>query len=98
MREAKGEQVMAEYIPFKTAMEFIKAYKSVEVQWLRNEVAFLSGHGMWLRLRDSNETLMILSMRSDGLFMMDTFYTWEMLVKDFLFLNGTPCGKLAESK
>ena len=28
---------MAEYVPFKTAMEFIKAYKSVEVQWLRNE-------------------------------------------------------------
>ncbi len=37
---------MAEYVPFKTAMEFIKAYKSVEVQWLRNEVAFLPGHGM----------------------------------------------------
>ena len=90
--------MIAEYVPFKTAMEFIKAYKSVEVQWLRNEVAFLSGHGMWLRLKDSNETLMILSMGSDGLFMMDTFYTWEMLAKDFLFLNGTPCGRLKESK
>ena len=89
---------MAEYVPFKTAMEFIKAYKSVEVQWLRNEVAYLSEHGMWLRRKDSNETLMLLSMRSDGLFMMDTSYTWEMLVKDFLFLNGTPCGKLKESE
>lgn len=94
----KKEESKLEYTPFKSKTEFIKAYKSVEAKKLRDEIAYLSEHGMWLRQKCDSEDSMILSVSPDGVFVLDTFYTWELLIKDFLFLDGSPCGKLKENK
>lgn len=94
----KKEETKPEYVPFKSKTEFIKAYKSVETEKLRDETAYLAKHGMWLRQKCDSEDSMILGISPDGVFVLDTFYTWELLIKDFLFLDGSPCGRLKENK
>lgn len=94
----KKEESEPKYVPFKNRTEFIKAYRSVETKKLRDETAYLAKHGMWLRQKCDSEDSMILSISPDGVFVLDTFYTWELLIKDFLFLDGSPCGRLKENK
>lgn len=94
----KKEESEPKYVPFKNRTEFIEAYRSVETKKLRDETAYLAKHGMWLRQKCDSEDSMILSMSPDGVFVLDTFYTWELLIKDFFFLDGSPCGRLKENK
>lgn len=94
----KREEPKPEFIPFTSAEEFIEAYRSIETEKLRDETAYLAKHGMWLRQKCDSEDSMILSISPDGVFVLDTFYTWELLIKDFLFLDGSPCGRLKENK
>lgn len=94
----KKEESEPKYVPFKNRTEFIKAYRSVETEKLRDETAYLAKHGMWLRQKCDSEDSMILGISPDGVFVLDTFYTWELLIKDFLFFDGSPCGKLKENK
>lgn len=94
----KKEESEPKYVPFKNRTEFIKAYRSVETEKLRDETAYLAKHGMWLRQKCDSEDSMILGISPDGVFVLDTFYTWELLIKDFLFFDGSPCGKLKKSK
>lgn len=94
----KKDHSKLEYTPFKSKTEFIEAYRSIETKKLRDETVYLAKHGMWLRQKCDSEDSMILSISSDGVFVLDTFYTWELLIKDFLFLDGSPCGRLKENK
>lgn len=94
----KKEESEPKYVPFKNRTEFIKAYRSIETEKLRDETAYLAKHGMWLRQKCDSEDSMILGISPDGVFVLDTFYTWELLIKDFLFFDGSPCGRLKENK
>lgn len=94
----KKDHSKLEYTPFKSKTEFIEAYRSIETKKLRDETVYLAKHGMWLRQKCDSEDSMILSMSPDGVFVLDTFYTWELLIKDFFFLDGSPCGRLKENK
>lgn len=95
----KKEESEPEYVPFKSKEEFVEKYMQI-----KEGVAFgpfedsLLQCGMWLRQKCDSEDSMILSISPDGVFVLDTFYTWELLIKDFLFFDGSPCGTLVEAE
>ena len=95
----KKEESEPEYAPFESKEEFVEKYMQI-----KEGVAFgpfedsLLQCGMWLRQKCDSEDSMILGIGPDGVFVLNTFYTWELLIKDFLFLDGSPCGKLVEAE
>ena len=95
----KKEESEPEYVPFKSKEEFVERYMQI-----KEGVAFgpfedsLLQCGMWLKQKCDSEDSMILSISPEGVFVLDTFYTWELLIKDFLFLDGSPCGKLIKAE
>ena len=101
----KKNEPKPEYAPFESMEEFVKKYEEV-----RDIVAFGSFEdsllrcGLWLKTYDFNTKKPMYAHVSritcEGIQISDDFFiTWEdLLLQGFLFLNDSPCGKLAEEK
>ena len=85
------------YVPFENKREFFLSYSSIE-RLLTEEDHFLSNHGIWLREKITDEYYMITKIRNDGVVLGRNGYlnSWNLLYECFTFIDGTPCGKLAE--
>ncbi len=108
----KKEEPKPKYIPFENVTEFLDAYRNTP-GCLNEEDYFLSNHGIWLKAKDADDALfMVTEIWSYGVVFscdmktteelegeyltINEATTWEQLLMLYTFLDGSPCGKLAE--
>lgn len=99
----KKEEAKPEYVPFESEVEFLDAYEdsnySVTNKTIENRL--LNYGGIWLiNIVNFDSYMMVTEVWDDGLNLgTDTeVVSWEELLRDYTFLDGTPCGKLKEEK
>ena len=90
----KKEEPKPEYIPFQDGREFFNSYLSVESR-LEKEDYFLSNHGIWLMDCENGDYFLVTEIWGDGVVLGSNQTTthWDDLLEDFIFLDGSPCGK-----
>ena len=109
----KKEDPKPEYTPFESMEEFVERYVEAK-EGVRSDSfeSNLLQCGMWLKERgtESDAYCMVIEMFEEGVFVgqEDTFISegsistdftsWRDLYLGFNFLDGSPCGKLKESK
>ena len=99
----KKEESKPKYVPFESVNEFIDAYDyCVNYRISRGSVEnkLLSYGGIWLKGKVSGFYYMVVEIRSDGVVLagdQDVIF-WSELLKDYVFIDGSPCGRLVEEK
>lgn len=102
----KKEEPKPEFVPFKSADEFIDEYDnanySINSGTLENRL--LSYGGVWLKSKKDYSLCMVAGVSNNGLVICDKERTtsepieynvrmsWDEILADFVFLDGTPCG------
>ena len=82
------------YVPFENVTEFLDAYRSAP-GCLNEEDYFLSNHGIWLMDCENGDYFLVTEIWGDGVVLGSNQETtrWDDLLEDFIFLDGSPCGK-----
>ena len=82
------------YVPFENGQEFFNSYLSVESR-LEKEDYFLSNHGIWLMDCENGDYFLVTEIWGDGVVLGSNQTTthWDDLLEDFIFLDGSHCGK-----
>ena len=99
----KKEESEPKYIPFESVNEFIDAYDyCVNYRISRGSIEnkLLSYGGIWLKGKVSGFYYMVVEIRSDGVVLagdQDVIF-WSELLKDYVFLEDSSCGRLVEEK
>lgn len=90
----KKEEPKPSCIPFENGREFFNSYLSVESR-LEKEDYFLSNHGIWLMDCENGDYFLVTEIWGDGVVLGSNQETthWDDLLEDFIFLDGSPCGK-----
>lgn len=97
----KKEELEPEFVPFKSADEFLdefdEANYSITHGTLENRV--LEYGGIWLKSKKDDSLCMAAGVQDDGLVICDkdtleynVKMSWDEILADFVFLDGTPCG------
>ena len=102
----KKEEPKPEFVPFKSADEFIDEYDnanhSISSGTLENKL--LNYGGVWLKSKKDDSLCMVAGIRDNGLVICNKERTisdpieynvkmsWAEILSDFVFLDGTPCG------
>lgn len=108
----KKEEPKSGYTSFKDAEEFLDAYYHNETENLDGVYHYLATRGIWLKDKrtevavycmvtkvwDSGLVICAEKMGTDGIIELDSIISWSELYESFTFLDGTPCGRLGESK
>ena len=101
----KKEESKPKYVPFESKEEFVERYKEVmEGVEFGSFEDNLFQCGMWLKHADddSNKSVyrLVSLIKDAGVRISEWgFFDWgELLSAGFLFLDDTPCGKLAEAE
>ena len=101
----KKEESKPKYVPFKSKEEFVERYKEVmEVVEFDSFEDNLFQCGMWLKHADDDpnkSVYRLVSLIKDAGVRISEwgFFDWgDLLLAGFLFLDDTPCGKLAEAE
>ena len=97
----KKEEPKPEWIPFKSAVEFLDAYEDANYSITNGTIEnrLLNHGGIWLINTVSFASyMMVTEVRNDGLNLGTDHEVvlWEELLRDYTFLDGTPCGKIKE--
>ena len=93
----KADSADPKYAPFSSAGEFLDGY--ICNQEKRHSNSLLDRYGMWLTNRNSGYTFQIDAIAGqDGVYLSkyERYFSWNMLLDEFLFLDGTPCGVLID--
>ena len=95
----KKEEPKPKYVPFQDGREFFNSYLSVESR-LEKEDYFLSNHGIWLMDCENGDYFLVTEIWGDGVVLGSNQTTthWDDLLEDFIFLDGSPCGKEVEDE
>lgn len=86
------------YIPFENVTEFLDAHRSTP-GCLTEEACCLSKNGIWLKDKDIDGVFyMVTEVWRDGVVLGSDEYPtiWFDLLYGYTFIDGSPCGKLAE--
>lgn len=102
----KKEEPKSEFVPFKSADEFIEEYDnanySINSGTLENRL--LSYGGVWLKSKKDCSLCMVAGVSNNGLVICDkemplsnpieynVRMSWEEILANFVFADGTPCG------
>ena len=97
----KKEELEPEFVPFKSVDEFLdefdEANYSITHGTLENRV--LEYGGIWLKSKKDDSLCMAAGVQDDGLVICDkdtleynVKMSWDEILADFVFLDGTPCG------
>ena len=102
----KKEEPKPEFVPFKSADEFIDEYDnanySINSGTLENKL--LNYGGVWLKSKKDNSLCMVARVSNSGLVICDKERTtsepieynvkmsWVEILANFVFADGTPCG------
>lgn len=105
----KTEEPKPEYVPFESNKEFLERYADIkEKAGLGRFNNNLLKCGMWLKQKELEAYVMITELWDVGVvigdnkMIIDDEYvcnnttSWQELLKDFTFIDGTPCGKEAK--
>ena len=96
------------YEPFDNVTEFLDAYRRVERLRLKDEKFYLSVRGIWIKDTETDAYCMVTEIWDMGIVIgnknitigettvFNDITSWEELLEDCTFLDGSPCGKLAE--
>ena len=96
----------SKYIPFESVEEFLDAYFLNKEKYTTG--ILLKLEGIWLREKDTGALCIVTEIWDKGLVIGDTKLTiirtdvfndtteWDELFSKYSFIDGTPCGKLAE--
>ena len=95
----KKEEPKPKYVQFQDGREFFNSYLSVESR-LEKEDYFLSNHGIWLMDCENGDYFLVTEIWGDGVVLGSNQTTthWDDLLEDFIFLDGSPCGKEVEDE
>ena len=93
----KKEEPKPKHVQFQDGREFFNSYLSVESR-LEKEDYFLSNHGIWLMDCENGDYFLVTEIWGDGVVLGSNQTTthWDDLLEDFIFLDGSPCGKEVE--
>ena len=82
------------YVPFENVTEFLDAYRNAP-GCLNEEDYFLSNYGIWLMDCENGDYFLVTEIWGDGVVLGSNQETtrWDDLLEDFIFLDGSPCGK-----
>lgn len=95
------------YIPFENVTEFLDAYRNAP-GCLNEEAFYLSKNGIWLKQKEPKAYVMVTEIWDVGVVIGDNKFIideesicnnttdWGELLKDFTFLDNSPCGKVVE--
>lgn len=102
----KKEEPKSEFVPFKSADEFIDEYDnanySINSGTLENRL--LSYGGVWLKSKKDCSLCMVAGVSNNGLVICDkeiplsnpieynVKMSWKEILANFVFADGTPCG------
>ena len=102
----KKEEPKSEFVPFKSVDEFIEEYDnanySINSGTLENRL--LSYGGVWLKSKKDCSLCMVAGVSNNGLVICDkemllsnpieynVKMSWEEILANFVFADGTPCG------
>lgn len=95
----KKKEPKPKYVQFQDGREFFNSYLSVESR-LEKEDYFLSNHGIWLMDCENGYYFLVTEIWGDGVVLGSNQATthWDDLLEDFIFLDGSPCGKEVEDE
>ena len=92
------------YVPFENITEFLDAYRNTP-DCLPEEVSYLSHNGIWLKDNEIDAYCMVTEIWDMGIVIgnknitigettvFNDITSWDELLEDCTFLDGTPCGK-----
>ena len=95
----KKKEPKPKYVQFQDGREFFNSYLSVESR-LEKEDYFLSNHGIWLMDCENGYYFLVTEIWGDGVVLGSNQTTTHShdLLEDFIFLDGSPCGKEVEDE
>lgn len=89
------------YVPFESKEEFIRTFDNhtTNLDIVSTEYALLR-YGMWIKTIYSEKVFQVTIIEKNGIYDdgVSELINWELLLNEFTFLDGSPCGKLAEEK
>ena len=102
----KKEEPKPEFVPFKSADEFIDEYDNANYSISSGtlESKLLNYGGVWLKSKKDNSLCMVAGVSNNGLVICDKERTtsepieynvkmsWVEILANFVFADGTPCG------
>ena len=92
------------YVPFENVTEFLDAYRNTP-DCLPEEVSYLYHNGIWLKDNEIDAYCMVTEIWDMGIVIgnknitigettvFNDITSWDELLEDCTFLDGTPCGK-----
>lgn len=100
-----------EYVPFESISEFIDAYEDSTYNIACDSVEhkLLKRGGIWLKDKATDAYCMVTEICNEGIAVLgkkpiingmsvyNNSTTWEGLLEDYTFIDGSPCGKLKEA-
>lgn len=94
----KVEEPKPKYVPFKSKEEFIEAFHYHDVSKYSDTDNILLIYGMWLKCKESSTLFLVTMIKDEGLYTEHSYYvfSWENVLTEYEFLDGTPCGRLVE--
>lgn len=97
----KKEESKPKYVPFENQKEFVRAYQkfkeSIKYDTFENNLA---DYGIWVKNKNGISCAMVLEIWDEGVALggeTQSIY-WRDLFEYYTFPDGSPCGKLKESK
>ena len=97
----KKEESKPKYVPFENQKEFVRAYQkfkeSIKCDTFENNLA---DYGIWVKNKNGISCAMVLEIWDEGVALggeTQSIY-WRDLFEYYAFPDGSPCGKLKESK
>lgn len=91
----KKEEPKPKYVPFESAEEFVKEYRK-HIRATDDSIEdTLHCCGMWIRNKHSKKLCQVVFIVETGVRIGGQNYgiDWNIMLKDFKFLDGSPCGK-----
>ena len=92
------------YVPFENVTEFLDAYRNTP-DCLPEEISYLSHNGIWLKDNEIDAYCMVTEIWDMGIVIgnknitigettvFNDITSWDELLEDYTFLDGTTCGK-----
>ena len=93
----KKEEPKPEFVPFKSADEFIDAFHYHDNDKYSETDDILLNYGMWLKSIEYDYGL-VTRITDNAIKVGNSSLNWTYLLDHYTFLDGSPCGKLKESK
>ena len=96
----KKEEPKPKYVPFESKEEFIEAFHYHDNANYSETEDILMNYGMWLKDKNSHEIFLVTGVFNQSIHIcdFDSDESWGELLNKYTFLDGSPCGRLKESK